>query len=465
MSHRQSNPGDSASSASRAAMRAFVNARLVRPAQAFMAKEAAGGIVIVLGALVAFIWANSPWHESYFDFWHAEVSLHVGDLGLEIHTLGHLVNDGLMAIFFFMVGLEIKREMLHGELAGFRKAALPVMAALGGMIVPALIFTAFNAGGDGAKGWGIPMATDIAFAVGVLALLGKRAPFPLKIFLLALAVADDLGAIAVIAVFYTESLSLEAVAYAALFLGILLALRQLGLRRVDVYVMLGFLFWAAVLASGIHATIAGVVLAFLTPAGPLQPVERFRAEANELLGRFDANRDDAEAEQVLLQEFESAVRRSEAPLERLERMIQVWVAFAIVPIFAIANAGVHVTGDMFEAAVQSPVTYGVMLGLMFGKPIGIFLFSWLAVRSGLAALPRGVRYIHILGAGMVGGVGFTVSLFVTELAFEDPIITDEAKLGILVGSILAAIAGCLFLLTFVKPGQELEPEPIAGGGH
>ncbi|MCA9829227.1 MAG: Na+/H+ antiporter NhaA [Dehalococcoidia bacterium] len=433
--------------------------RLVRPAQEFLARETAGGFAILAAAVVAFVWANSPWSEQYFDLWHSKVTLETGLLTLD-EDLGHLVNDGLMAIFFFMIGLETKRELLHGELAGFRKAALPVSAAIGGLVLPALIFTAFNAGGDGARGWGIPMATDIAFAVAVLALLGRRAPFPLKVFLLALAVADDLGAIAVIAVFYSDGISVEALMYAGLVLAVILVVRQFGVRRLDVYTLLGALFWVAVLESGIHATIAGVLLAFLTPSRPKQDVEKFRAEADLFLDAFDKNRGDSDAQQVVLHEFEAAVRRSEAPLERLEHLIHPWVVFAIVPIFALANAGVEVTSEAFEGAIQSRVTYGVMLGLVLGKPIGIFLATWIAVRSGLAALPNGVSYAHILGVGMIAGLGFTVSLFVTDLAFDDALLIDEAKLGILAGSIIAGVAGLVFLRLAVKPGEDFAPPPI-----
>ena len=437
-----------------------VERRLVRPVQDFLAKETAGGFAILAAAVVAFAWANSPWSEQYFDLWHSKITLETGVLTIK-EDLGHLVNDGLMAIFFFMIGLETKRELLHGELAGFRKAALPVSAALGGLVLPALIFTAFNAGGDGARGWGIPMATDIAFAVAVLALLGRRAPFPLKVFLLALAVADDLGAIAVIAVFYSDGLSGEALIYAGLLLAVILVLRQFGVQRLDVYVLVGVLFWVAVLESGIHATIAGVVLAFLTPSRARQDVEKFRREADLFLSDFDRNRGDSDAEQVVLHEFEAAVRRSEAPLERLEHLIHPWVIFIIVPIFALANAGVQVTSEAFEGAVSSPVTYGVMLGLVLGKPIGIFVATWLAVRSGLASLPDGVTFAHVLGVGMIAGLGFTVSLFVTDLAYDAPQLIDEAKLGILVGSIVAAVAGVVFLRLAVKPGAGYEPPPIA----
>jgi NhaA family Na+:H+ antiporter len=444
--------------------RAFLSDRLVAPAQAFMQNEVSGGVVVLVAAVIAFAWANSPWSAAYFDLWHSHIVIETGLFTIN-EDLGHFVNDGLMAIFFFVIGLETKRELLHGELAGFRKAALPVTAALGGMIVPAGIYSILNATGEGAKGWGVPMATDIAFALGVLALLGRRIPFPLRVFLMALAVADDIGAIAVIAIFYTSSLSFEASMYALIILAFIFGARQVGVRSIDFYVIVGAVFWLAVYKSGIHATIAGVVLALLTPASPDRPLSAFRQEAEELLAGLGASSDDLEREQTLLNEFESAVRNSEAPLERLERHLHPWVVFTIVPIFALANAGVEVTRDAFEGAVNSPITFGVAFGLLFGKPIGIFLASWLAVRTGLAALPHGVGWIHIAGAGILAGIGFTVALFVTDLAFDAQVLKDEAKLGILSASLLAAVLGYGALRLITRPATAPAPaqQPAAVG--
>lgn len=431
----------------------------MRPIQAFLQTQTSGSVLLLAAAIVAIIWANSPWDEQYFDLWGIDFSadLNLFRLDFDLHMV---VNDGLMAIFFFVVGLEIKRELLHGELASFRRAALPVMAALGGMAVPALLYTVFNAGGDGARGWGIPMATDIAFAVGVLSLLGRRAPFSLKVLLLALAIVDDLGAIIVIALFYTESMSFEALGIAVALIGVILAFRRAGVQSTDLYVVLGVLFWMAVFKSGIHATIAGVVLAMLTPAGPRYARDQFEAAAAALTERFRAARAiaDHDGEQAAMSEFERLARGSESPLERLERSLSPWVSFLIVPVFALANAGVVVGGDALRGAAESSVTHGVMVGLILGKPVGIVLFSALAVRLGLASLPGGVTYLHMLGMGMIGGIGFTVSLFISGLAFTSPDIVDQAKIGILAASTISGIIGFLFL--FLLPAKAEQPVEV-----
>lgn len=427
--------------------RRFVVRRFVRPAQRFAAIEASGGIVLLVGAIIALAWVNSPWDQSYYDLWETELAL---DLHLfEIHQhLGHAVNDGLMVLFFFVVGLEIKRELVSGELSSPRRAILPVAAALGGMLGPALIYTAFNAGTETAHGWGIPMATDIAFAVGVLTLLGKRVPPPLKVFLLALAVADDLGGIIVIAVFYTESLSLEALGWAALLLAVMFVLNRGGVRAIGVYFFLGVLFWAAMLKSGIHATIAGVILAMLTPSRPYYTDDDFDAAMDRLRTEYALARADGDHErmQQALAQMEDLASGMESPLDRLEHRLAPWTAYLIVPIFAIANAGVPVTGEMLRNAASSPVTLGVAFGLVFGKPIGIFLTSWLCVRLGLAQLPANTGFRQVLGAGMIAGIGFTVALFIAGLSFDDPSHLDEAKIGILAASLIAGVIGSLYLL-------------------
>lgn len=390
----------------------------MRPLAAFAATEAAGGIVLLAATALALAWANSPWDGRYFDLVHHHLSLDLRFTSFE-GTFGHAVNDGLMTLFFFVVGLEIKREVTRGELASPRRAALPVAAALGGMVVPALIYLAWNAGGEGAHGWGIPMATDIAFAMGVLALLGRRAPFSLKVFLLALAIVDDLGAILVIAVFYTDSVSFAALGWAALLVGAVLALRWRGVTSFSAYTVAGVLLWAAVYQSGVHATIAGVVLAALTPAA--------RSESD-----------------------------TASPLDRLERGLHPWVSYGIVPLFALANAGVALSRDLVADAASSHVSLGIATGLVFGKPLGILAASYLAVRFGLAELPSNVRYGHLLGLGLVAGIGFTVSLFVTNLAFESAVMVDEAKVAILGASTFAGVLGFAYL--WLLPG---EPEAVA----
>ncbi|MBE7520543.1 MAG: Na+/H+ antiporter NhaA [Thermoflexaceae bacterium] len=422
--------------------RSFFAERLVRPAQAFVGIEASGGLVLLAATAIAIAWANSPWDGDYHDLWHARLALDFNLFRID-ETLGHLVNDGLMAIFFFVVGLEIKRELVEGELASPRRAALPVAAALGGMIVPALIYLAWNAGSDGQHGWGIPMATDIAFALGALALLGSRVPFGLKVFLLALAIADDLGAIAVIAIFYTNDLSPEALAWAGAALALILAVRRAGVRSTDVYVVLGALLWVAVLKSGIHATIAGVVLAALTPARPDSERAAFDDRAHDLLDRFRAARaaGDHESEQLLLKELEWLARGAESPLDRLERVLHPWVSYLVVPVFALANAGLVIDRDALRAAAESPVTMGIIMGLVLGKVTGITAFAWIAVRLGWAALPAGVNWRGMVGAGLLGGIGFTVSLFITGLAFDNATLVAEAKMGILAASVIAGALG------------------------
>ncbi|MCA9821723.1 MAG: Na+/H+ antiporter NhaA [Dehalococcoidia bacterium] len=422
--------------------RQFVRRNVVEPFQEFMALEAASGIVIVAAAFIALIWANSPWDEQYFELWNEHVHLDFNLFTIN-ESLGHLVNDGLMAIFFFVVGLEIKREVVHGQLSTPKSASLPVIAALGGMAVPGLIYLMFNPGGDAAKGWAIPVATDIAFAVGVLSLVGNRVPLSLKIFLLALAIADDLGGIFVIAAFYTDEISLEALMYAGIILLIINGFRLYGVRTLNVYVFFGALMWVAVLKSGIHATIAGVVLALFTPASSYYDPNRFRVTARGLLG--DPDTDDHDARQSLFEEMEDLSRGSEAPLDRLEHMLAPWVSFLIVPIFALANAGVVITGESVSDAVGAGVSWGIVLGLVIGKPVGIFTFTYLAVRLGLANRPHGVTWLQVFGVGLLGGVGFTVALFITELAFESQVLINDAKMGILAGSIVAAVIGYLFL--------------------
>ncbi|MEO8540103.1 MAG: Na+/H+ antiporter NhaA [bacterium] len=435
----------------------FVRDRFMQPISEFVNTEASGGIILLVATAAALLWANSPWDYRYFDLIHAHMAIDLGIFSID-NSLGHLVNDGLMTVFFFVVGLEIKRELIHGELASKRKAALPVAAALGGMVVPALIYVGWNAGGDGAKGWGIPMATDIAFAMGVLALLGRRAPLSLKVFLLALAIVDDLGAILVIAIFYTDSISLEALIWAGIMLAVIVAVARAGVHSTDVYVLLGILFWAAVYKSGIHATLAGVVLAMLTPARPRYTQRAFEGSALDLLVsyRYARDRGDTEQAQQVLEEFETLSRGTESPLDRLEHTLHPWVSYLIVPIFALVNAGVVISSGLISDSVSSPISLGVATGLVIGKPVGILLACFIAVRLGIADLPSNTNYGHILGLGMIAGIGFTVSLFITGLAFDSAVFIDEAKLAILAASALAGVAGFVYL--WIAPG---EPDPVS----
>lgn len=415
--------------------------------------------MLLLAAVAAMIWANSPWKDNYFELWatHLSVDLHFFTID---ESLGHAVNDGLMAIFFFVVGMEIKRELLHGELANPRKAALPVAAAAGGMLVPALIYTAWNIGGDGSAGWGIPMATDIAFAVGVLALLGRRAPFALKVFLLALAIADDLGAIMVIALFYTDSINVEALAWGAGIVVLLFVMARLGIRSIDLYTVVGVFFWVAVLKSGIHATIAGVILAMLTPARPYYQEKDFDGIMEDLIARHRLGREtgDHDISEQALREMEDLASGMESPLDRLEHFLAPWASFVVLPIFAFANAGVELSGDMVSDAVTSPITLGVAMGLVVGKPIGVLLTCWIAVKMGWAQLPDHVDFQHLIGVGLLAGIGFTVALFITGLAFDDPALIDQGKVGILAASLVAGIIGAAYL--WILPGEPPEDEKI-----
>jgi NhaA family Na+:H+ antiporter len=375
----------------------------------FLETEAAGGIVLVVAAVAALVWANSPWSASYAAFLHADVELHVGTIGFS-GDLHHFVNDGLMALFFLVVGLEIKRELVTGDLRDPRVAALPAFAAVGGMIVPALIYLVVNAGEVGRDGWGIPMATDIAFAVGVVALLGSRIPSSLKLFLLSLAVVDDVGAIVVIAIFYSSSIDGQALAIAGALVVAVVVLQRLRVHWLPLYALLFLACWVATLQSGIHPTIAGVVFGLLAPARPV---------ADE----------------------------SVSPAERLEHALHPLTSFVIVPLFALVNAGVEIRSGAFDAPGASAVAVGIAAGLVIGKLAGVFTATWLAVRSRVASLPEGVTWRAIAGIAAIAGIGFTVSLFVTGLAFDDPALTDAATLAILGSSVLASLIGAAILVT------------------
>ncbi len=428
--------------------------RFVRPALGFMATEASGAIVLLAATVAALVWANSAWGDSYFKFWETPFAIEIGAFHFD-ESLKYLVNDGLMAVFFFVVGLEIKRELVVGELNSAKKAALPAMAALGGMVVPALIFVAFvwsNGPADALAGWGIPMATDIAFSVGVIALLGSRVPIGAKLFLLALAIVDDIGAIVVIAIFYTEDLSFLWMAVAAATLLVIFIARQAGIRAGLIYLPLAILAWFAFLESGVHATIAGVILGLLVPARSYYSDRDFRRKAGWILERFDRDQASPHAHARLDQDamaLAAISRESVSPLERWEHSLHPWSSFLIVPLFALANAGVRFVGVDIAAAVLSPVALGVSVGLAIGKPVGISLAAWIALKLKLGQLPRHTTFGHIVGLGLIAGIGFTVSLFISELAFrssaEAHLFADEAKIGIFLGSIVAGVAGFTYL--------------------
>jgi NhaA family Na+:H+ antiporter len=416
--------------------------RLMQPLRAierYVRTEVSSSKLLLLATALALIWANSPLAASYFGLWETHLSIQLANWGLD-YSLHHWVNDGLMAVFFLVVGLEIKRELLLGELRSPRQAALPIIAAVGGMVVPALLYLVFNAGGESSHGWGIPMATDIAFALAVLTALGSRVPFALKIFLTALAIVDDLGAVLVIALFYTSGINFQALWISLLLLGLLVLINVVGIHALWPYIIVGFFVWLAMLQSGVHATVAGVLVAMTVPARNRFNLEAYVETTREQLDEMEQSGEDEEADrQLTLEQIESASEERESPLQRLVHKLEWPVAFLIVPLFALANAGVSFGG---EAAPRiDSVSIGVFFGLVLGKQIGIFLASWLAVRSGLAALPNDSTWRQLYGVAILGGIGFTMSLFVSELAFDTEQELASAKLGIFIGSAAATALG------------------------
>jgi NhaA family Na+:H+ antiporter len=419
--------------------------RLVRPFVRFLEVEAASGMVLLACTAAALFLANSPWAEAYDEFWHTHLSIAVGSWKLD-ESLAHWVNDALMTIFFFVVGLEIKRELVDGELREPKKAALPIMAALGGMLAPAGIYLAFQYGREGHAGWGIPMATDIAFVVGFLALLGKRAPLGLKVFLLALAIADDIGAVLVIAMFYSTDLAWLPLGLAAIGFALVYFCNYIGVRTVTVYVIIGAGIWLGFYYSGVHPTVAGVLLGLMTPGSAWLGQTALREVIADAIDRLDGvvERPQAAERAKLAGEIKTTAQEAVSPLERLETGLHPWVAFGIMPVFALANAGVRIE----PAAFAEPIALAVAAGLVLGKPLGIVIFSWLAVRAGWASLPAGVSWPAMVGAGCLAGIGFTMSLFIAGLALTSEHL-DSAKIGILAGSAASAVVGMALLIMFL----------------
>ena len=414
---------------------------VARPLATFLRVEAAGGLVLVVATVVAVAWANSPWRFSYEALWNAEVAVRVGPFALA-GDLQHWVNDALMAVFFFTAALEIKWQLAVGELRSPRAAAVPVLAAAGGMAVPALIYFLLNRGGPAVDGWGIPMATDIAFAVGVLTLLGSRVPVGARIFLLTLAIADDIGAIVVIAVHYASELSGVWLATSLALVVVLAALRRLRVWAIPVYLTLGLALWLAVYSSGVHPTVAGVVLGLLAPARPLLDPHLAWQKLDSVAGDFTV--EDLRRCQFLLGESVSVA-------ERLVRSLHPWSSYVILPLFALANAGIFLGGGAFGAALESRVTLSVVLALVLGKVVGVTGATWLATRLGIGTLPRGTSWPVILGVSGLAGIGFTVSIFITGLAFGGETVTAvEAKVGVLVASVVAAVLGSAVLLVATR---------------
>ncbi|MGB5414649.1 MAG: Na+/H+ antiporter NhaA [Polyangiales bacterium] len=415
-----------------------------RPLQAFTHIESASGVFLLICTAIALLAANSPYAETYNAFWHHELRFAVGDLSLS-HSLAHWINDGLMAIFFFVIGLEIKREMIIGELSDRRKVALPVAAALGGVVAPVLIYLMFQYGEVGERGWAVPMATDIAFVVGCMSLLGNRIPRGLSILMLSLAIVDDLLAVVVIAVFYTESISGAWLAGAVVGIAAIVLLSRLGVRSIGIYVIAGVWVWLCTLESGIHPTIAGVAVGLLTPAHPWLGGDRFLGFLRHVNDTLRKPETSIERAKELVRDLSFASREAVSPLFRLETALHPWVAFGIMPLFALANAGVAIELDR----IGEPVSLAVAAGLLLGKPIGIFGASWLTVKVGWAARPEGVTWPVLGGAAFLGGIGFTMALFIASLGLSGELLVSS-KIGIILGSFVSAVLGMLILSIVTK---------------
>lgn len=404
--------------------------RLLRPLRSFLATETSGSVLLVAAAFAALVWANSPWHAGYESLWNTVAGFSIGDARFEL-DLHHWVNDGFMTLFFLVVGLEIKRELVQGELADRKRAALPVAAALGGVLAPALIFLAVTAGDPAARGWGIPVATDIAMALGVLKLAGgNRVPDALTIFLLAFAIVDDLVTIVILILFYSEGIEPMWLAAAAVTMVVMALMRRAGIDDVWAYIVVGGLLWFSLHEAHVHATLAGVYAGLLAPTTPALSSDE--VDESELLDVSDA---------LAVTVTTKLARRSISVVERLEYRLHPWTSFVVLPLFALSNAGIRLEADLLDGFATSPLLYGVVLGAVLGKPIGISVAVWLALRSGFAAMPRGVAWPQLASVAALGGIGFTVAIFIANSSFEDALLVGQAKLAILVAAFIAAIIG------------------------
>ena len=431
--------------------------KILTPFEEFIHRQTTSGILLMAMALIALLLANGPLADSYVHLIHTLVSLNIGSWTLNM-TLQHWINDGLMALFFFVVGLELKREILVGELAELRHAALPIGAAIGGMVMPAFIYFVINPDGDAARGWGIPMATDIAFSIGALALLASRVPKALITFLVALAIVDDLGAVLVIAIFYTDTIAFIPLAAAAGLFALLMIFNMSGIRKTMPYFIVAVFLWYALMQSGVHATLAGILGALSIPAIPKYEPERFSAHVKELMQRFDASHQPGvsimtnDKLRAVVQTLKNGVHSTEAPLQRLEQIWHIPVAYLVIPIFALVNAGIPLEFGSLSETLTHPVTLGVTLGLVLGKFIGITGVCWLMLKLGVAVLPKDTRFTQIAGVSLLAGIGFTMSIFVAQLGFEN---REElllmAKTGILAASLLSGVAGFIWLYVVSKP--------------
>ena len=435
---------------------------ILSPFERFLQRTTSGGIILMGTTLVALVLANTPWGDYARHLWETPLQIGLGPWQLKL-SLHSWINEGLMTLFFLLVGLELKREILVGELASLREALLPAVAATGGMLMPALIYYVLNPEGPTTRGWGIPTATDIAFAVGILVLLAWRIPANLIIFLTALAIVDDLGAVLIIAVFYTQHLNLVALGAAASISVLLIILNQGGIRHPLPYGLLGILLWVTLLKSGIHATLSGVLLAFTIPARPAFTLQHFEQRLVQLQSALNSEVADPDACEnalgcpdmaTIAENVESAARAVQSPQQHMEHALSPWVTFLIIPLFALSNAAIDFQEIQLGQALSHPVTMGVILGLVLGKFIGISCFSWLAVRIGIARLPAGVGWRHLLGAAWLAGIGFTMSLFISQLAFNDHVLVEQAKVGILFASLVAAAIGFIWLAAIKPPGRD-----------
>lgn len=431
--------------------------RILTPFEEFIHRQTTSGLLLMGTALIALVLANGPLASAYAHVLHTLAGVSIGGWKLEM-SVHHWINDGLMALFFFLVGLELKREMLVGELANPRNAALPIGAAIGGMVVPALIYFAINPEGAAARGWGIPMATDIAFAVGALALLAKRVPSALITFLVALAIVDDLGAVLVIALFYTDTIALGPLAAAGALFGLLLVMNISGIRKTLPYFIVAVVLWYALKESGVHATLAGILGALSVPAVPKYKPELFSHHVRDLMQRFDANHEPGvsimtnDKLRAVVQTLENGVHSVETPLQRLEHAWHIPVAYLVIPIFALANAGITMDLSALGETLLHPVMLGVTLGLVAGKFLGITGVSWLMLKLGVAQLPKNTRFVQIAGVSLLAGIGFTMSIFVAQLGFgQNPELLLMAKTGILFASLLAGVIGFIWLYLVSKP--------------
>ena len=440
---------------------------ITSPFVRFARMEAAGGIVLLASTILALVWSNSPWQHSYEQFFQTHISVGFGKF-VVTENRHEWINDGLMSLFFFLVGLEIKREILVGELSSFRKAAFPFMAALGGMVVPAIIYVAIVHDAEFQRGWAIPLSTDIAFTLGLLTFFGSRIPIALRVFVTALAIVDDILAVAVIAIFYSDEIHYISLGIGVACVLVSLAANRLGIRKPAIYAVIGIVVWWAVLQSGVHATVAGILLAFTIPARTSLKKAEFLKQGRWLLDRLEAVPPNSFEEHSIIHTIEQKVQLVESPLHRIEHELQPWISFLVMPLFALANAGVDITHNI-SGALKHPASFGVLFGLFVGKPAGIFLFSLVAAKTHLAMTPVGVSWRQIFGAAWLCGIGFTMSLFIAGLAFDDPALLSVSKIAIIGASVASGIGGCMVLAKAgadqtLKTSDEINTGAAISGG-